>query len=131
MVNSPCGANRYVFSGTVRRTWTSRFPAAGGSTGGASCSPVTSFQRRLKCAATSTTAGPRRRTAASCQPSEVRGGCEDASCRSPCSAVKSIPPTNAVVPSTTTIFSWWQCIVRSRRSRAHCTRLSRTNSSRA
>ena len=53
------------------------------------------------------------------------------SCRSPCSAVRSMPPTNARVSSTTMIFSWWQCIVRSRLSSAQRTWLSRTNSSRA
>ena len=44
------------------------------------------------------------------------GWCSLLSCRSPSSAVKSTPPTNAVVSSTITSFSWWQCMVRSRAS---------------
>ena len=54
----------------------------------------------------------------SCQPSPSRAGWSFESSRSPDSAVRSIPPTNAVSSSTTTSFSWWQWNGRSRASSA-------------
>ena len=105
-------------------------PAWAGGDGGSSGCPVTSLQRAAKCAATSATAGPRRRVATSCQPIRPRIGCSLESKRSPPSAVRSIPPTKATSPSMIAIFSWWQCSGRSLASSAHSTRVPRVSSSR-
>ena len=55
-------------SGTVRTICSSTSPAGSDGATGASCSPFTSCQRMRKCSATSATAGPSIRAAASCQP---------------------------------------------------------------
>ena len=75
--------------------------------------------------------GPSSRTAVSCQPSPSRGGWSFESSRFPDSAVRSIPPTNAVSSSTTTSFSWWQWNGRSRASSAMEMRVPPASSSHA
>ena len=74
---------------------------------------MTASQRSRKCAATSATTGPRRTQSASCQPTSPRASCAGESKRSPAYVVRSMPPTNAMRSSMTTIFSWWQCSGRS------------------
>ena len=85
-----CGSRRrgtksYWRSGSVRTTWTSTSPAGAGGRRAARrpARRVTSLQRPAKCAATSATAGPRRREVASCQPSRPRAGWAFVSYRSP------------------------------------------------
>ena len=48
--------------------------------------------------------------------------------RSPPRSVRSMPPTKATSSSTTTSFSWWQCIGRSRASSSQRTRVPRASS---
>jgi len=79
--------------------------AAGGATTAGSVSSVVACHRIAKCEQTSATAGPASCAAASCHPRVLLRLCGEPSYRSPARAVRSMPPTNAWVPSTITNFS--------------------------
>ena len=98
--------------------------------GGRSVSPVTSRQRMRKCAETSATAGPSILVLTSCHPTAARAWWSVESNRSPFSAVRSMPPTNATRSSITIVFSWWQCKGRSCESSAQWMFVPRHSSSR-
>ena len=95
-----------------------------GSSGVATASPVTSRQRMSEVGGDIGDGRDRAtRRARRASPARRERRASSASNRSPASEVRSIPPTNAMRSSMTTIFSWWQCIGRSCASSPHATRV--------